>query len=198
MSPATGEFALDPNPARQVDLGGGGSFMNINNATGVPDFVAALDHLESELPECDAISLIVSWFGDDLRCGQCRVEPRVEEPDRTTAPEQWRSAGLTSATARAVSRGPDDRVNFGGTPDDGSVIRAIQELKARGQRVTFYPFILMDVPGGNTLPTPYSDNAAALGQPKYPWRGRITCSPAAGFTPILHRKGNGLCHRRPP
>ena len=28
---------------------------------------------------------------------------------------------------------------------------------------------------------PYSDNAANIGQPVLPWRGRITCSPAAGF-----------------
>ena len=47
--------------------------------------------------------------------------------------------------------------------------------------VTFYPFILMDVPSGNALPNPYSDNAAGTGQPAFPWRGRITCSPAAGF-----------------
>jgi hypothetical protein len=61
------------------------------------------------------------------------------------------------------------------------VVQAIQEMKARGLRVTFYPFILMDVPPGNTLPNPYSDNAAETGQPEFPWRGRITCSPAAGF-----------------
>ena len=61
------------------------------------------------------------------------------------------------------------------------MVQAIQEMKARGLRVTFYPFILMDVPPGNTLPNPYSDNAAETGQPAFPWRGRITCSPAAGF-----------------
>lgn len=33
----------------------------------------------------------------------------------------------------------------------------------------------------NTLPNPYSDNAAQTGQPAFPWRGRITCSPAAGY-----------------
>ena len=59
--------------------------------------------------------------------------------------------------------------------------RRSSELKARGYRVTFYPFILMDVPPDNELPDPYSDHAAATGQPAYPWRGRITCSPAAGY-----------------
>ena len=39
----------------------------------------------------------------------------------------------------------------------------------------------MDVPAGNGLPNPYSDNAAETGQPAFPWRGRITCSPAAGY-----------------
>ncbi|MCF6317397.1 MAG: glycoside hydrolase TIM-barrel-like domain-containing protein, partial [Marinosulfonomonas sp.] len=60
-------------------------------------------------------------------------------------------------------------------------LQAIQEIKARGLRVTFYPFLLMDIPVGNTLPDPYSDNAATAGQSNYPWRGRITCSPAAGY-----------------
>ena len=75
----------------------------------------------------------------------------------------------------------EDRPAYGGTPSDSAVVQAIQELKARGYRVTFYPFILMDVPADNDLPDPYSDNAAATGQPAYPWRGRITCSPAAGL-----------------
>lgn len=47
--------------------------------------------------------------------------------------------------------------------------------------MTFYPFLLLDVPPGNTRPNPYSANAATSGQPTFPWRGRITCSPAAGF-----------------
>ena len=42
----------------------------------------------------------------------------------------------------------------GGTPSDGAVVQAIQELKARGYRVTFYPFILMDLAADNDLPDP--------------------------------------------
>lgn len=177
LSPGTGEFALDPSPVRQVDLVGGGSYLNINNSTGLPDYVAAMDQLESELSACDGVSLIVSWFGDDLRCGLCTVEPRVEEPERTTSPTQWQSAGLTSSSARAVSRGADNRVNFGGTPDDGSIIRAIQDLKARGKSVTLYPFLLMDIPSGNGLTDPYGGQEQAA----FPWRGRITLDTAPGL-----------------
>ena len=54
-------------------------------------------------------------------------------------------------------------------------------MKARGLRVTFYPFILMDVPPGNTPAEPVFRQRRRGGQPAFPWRGRITCSPAAGF-----------------
>ena len=43
-------------------------------------------------------------------------------------------------------------------------------------RDRFYPFVFMDGPAGNALPNPYG----GTGQPVYPWRGRITCHPAAG------------------
>ncbi|MFK5151212.1 hypothetical protein ACI4CU_28065, partial [Klebsiella pneumoniae] len=59
---------------------------------------------------------------------------------------------------------------------DASVVRAIHDMKARGQSVTLTPFILMDVPAGHTLPDPYGGAAQAI----YPWRGRITLSKAAG------------------
>ncbi|MCC6008807.1 MAG: glycoside hydrolase/phage tail family protein, partial [Rhodobacteraceae bacterium] len=80
-----------------------------------------------------------------------------------------------------MSRDDNGDPIYGGTPADFAVVQAIQELKTRGFRVTFYPFLLMDIPAGNDLPNPYSDNATEIGQPVLPWRGRITCSPAPGF-----------------
>ncbi|MEM7211891.1 MAG: glycoside hydrolase/phage tail family protein [Pseudomonadota bacterium] len=177
MSPGTGEFALDPLPARLVYPAGGGTYMNINNSSAKTDIVAALDQMDAELPKCKATSLIVSWFGNDLRCGLCRVEPRIEERDRVNSPSPWRSTGLSTATANVVSRDSDDRVNFGGTPDDGSIIRAIQNLKARGQSVTLYPFLLMDIAAENGLPDPYGKTEQAA----FPWRGRITLDIAPGM-----------------
>lgn len=75
----------------------------------------------------------------------------------------------------------DGRPVYGGTPSDASIVQAIQELRARGKRVTFYPFVMMDIPPGNTKPNPHSASAAGVGQSVFPWRGRITCSPAAGY-----------------
>ena len=109
------------------------------------------------------------------------MRPGVEVTAKTTTPSAWSVNGVSRANAFLVSRDDQDRPVYGGTPADFAVVQAIQEMKARGLRVTFYPFILMDVPPGNTLPNPYSDNAAETGQPAFPWRGRITCSPAAGY-----------------
>src|SRR5690606_13090092 len=58
-----------------------------------------------------------------------------------------------------------------------AVVVAIQDLKARGLSVTLTPFLFMDIPAGNALADPYT---GANGQPAYPWRGRITVSPAPG------------------
>src|SRR6185437_1892308 len=48
---------------------------------------------------------------------------------------------------------------------------------ARGLKVTLYPFVIMDIPPGNTLADPWSGAAT---QPVFPWRGRVACDPAPG------------------
>jgi hypothetical protein len=191
LIPSAGEFVYATEtvtrttaaPGLWGSSGGNGTSTpeNENSVEGLPDLVASLNRLDAALPECEAVSLVVSWFGTDLRAGTCQIKPGVESPTKTTTPMVWRVNGVTRAAAHVVST-VDGGPAYGGTPTDAAVVQAIQELKARGKRVTFYPFILMDIPAANTLPNPYSPNGTAPGQPVYPWRGRITCAPAAGFT----------------
>ena len=155
---------------------------NVNSTLGIPDFLVSLDQLEASLPNCRSASLVVAWFGNDLRAGHCEIRPGVEVSAKTTQPRSWGVNGVSRGDAHEVSRDAKGDPVYGGTPADFAVVQAIQELKARGFRVTFYPFILMDVPADNTLPDPYSNSAAGSGQPAFPWRGRITCSPAASYT----------------
>ena len=180
MIPASGEFTYATQAIRKTD-GGATVPENLNALADSTDMVEALDRLQAMAPAVESVSLVVAWFGDDLRAGSCKVRPGVEVSAKSTTPASWSVNGVSRASAFLVSRDDQDRPVYGGTPSDFAVVQAIQEMKARGLRVTFYPFILMDVPPGNTLPNPYSDNAAATGQPAFPWRGRITCSPAAGF-----------------
>ncbi len=180
MIPASGEFTYATGAIRK---GGSGATQaeNLNARADVPDMVVALDRLQASAPKVESISLVVSWFGDDLRAGHCRIRPKVELAAKNTTPAVWSVNGVNRAAAQLVSRDDQNRANFGGTPADFTVVQAIREMKDRGLRVTFYPFLMMDVPHGNTLPNPYSDNATGTGQPAFPWRGRITCSPAGGY-----------------
>ncbi len=148
---------------------------NANNNDGVTDFVASLDGLLAAAPNMKAASLVVSWFGDDLRAGQCKLRPGVEIAEKATSPNAWRGGGAARGQARLVSQ-IDGRPAFGGTPDDAGVIEAIHAMKAKGLAVTLHPFILMDVPSTNSLPSP--DGAPS--QPAYPWRGRISAGALDG------------------
>ena len=188
LIPASGEFTYATDAIRK---GSGGATVaeNLNALPDQPDIVVALDRLQAMAPAVESVSLVVAWFGNDLRAGFCKVKPGVEVASKTTTPANWSVNGVSRASAHLVSRDAEDRPVYGGTPADFAVVQAIQEMKARGLRVTFYPFLLMDVPPGNTLPNPYSANAATPGQPAFPWRGRITCSPAAGFAGSVGKTG---------
>jgi len=180
MIPSSGEFIYATEPITRTVGGGAVLPENVNSSGGQCDFLISLDQLEATAPNCKSVSLVVAWFGTDLRAGNCQIRPGVETANKVTAPKLWLVNGVARSAAYVVSQISGSPA-YGGTPSDFSVVQAIQELKARGFRVTFYPFLLMDVPAANALPNPYSNNAAASGQPKYPWRGRITCAPAASF-----------------
>ena len=107
------------------------------------------------------------------------MQPGVEVASKTTTPSAWVVNGVSRANAYLVSRDAEDRPVYGGTPADFAVVQAIQEMKARGLRVTFYPFLLMDVPPGNTLPNPYSANAATPASRH---------SPGAAGSPVPRRR----------
>ena len=175
LIPASGEFAYGVEPVMRLIGPGKEEPENVHNGRGVTDFVAAIDDLEARLPNCRSVLIVSAWFGTDLRCGDCEIRPGVETRDKVTRPSAWQVAGESRTTAWLVTQ-EDERPVYGGTPDDASLIAAIRELKARGFTVSLYPFILMDIPSGNGLPDPYGGAEQAA----FPWRGRITCHPAAG------------------
>ncbi|QIB35102.1 baseplate multidomain protein megatron [Ancylobacter pratisalsi] len=179
LIPGATEFGYDTREIRRVQHPGAYEPENRHNTLADTDFDAALDHLLALCPNLRRVALVVSWFGDDLRAGQCRIRPGVERRDKTTSaaqPVEWRVAGEIRPGAYLVTQ-HDGHPAYGGTPSDESVRYAIERLKARGLAVTLYPFVMMDIPVGNTLPDPWS---GAGTQPTYPWRGRITCDPAPG------------------
>jgi hypothetical protein len=176
LVPGTGEYSLATTPV-YFEIGQGQNrSANINSPSGLSDLETSLDALEVELPECEAVSLVVSWFGSDLRCGSCDLQPKVEQKERDGTGMAWWVSGVNRATAVEIAQ-EAGRPVYGGTPADKSVIEAISALHDVGKAVTFYPFILMEQLAGNGLSDPWT---GADDQPVLPWRGRITLSVAPG------------------
>ena len=153
LIPGSGEFAYGiTNVTRELAEGVTVS-ENTHNISGAPDFTAALDALTETAPNLGHVSLVVSWFGDSLSAGAATLMPGVETASKTTTPYEWKAGGVARGGAKLISL-HNGAPAFGGTPADQSVIEAIGALKARGLKVMFHPFILMDAVG-------------------FPWRGRI-------------------------
>ncbi|UWQ20997.1 glycoside hydrolase/phage tail family protein [Jannaschia sp. W003] len=175
LIPGTGEFAL---ATERVSYTAGGletRSANVNSAAEAPDFTVSLRNLVEEAPALRSVSLVVSWFGDDLRCGQCTIRPKVEAGDVGSAPMVWAVSGVERGDAAELPR-VDGNAIYGGTPADAAVMQAVRAINAEGLDCTYYPFILMDQLAGNGLPDPWG----GAEQAPLPWRGRITQSVAAG------------------
>lgn len=174
LIPGAGEFMLASEPVvRRTGLTRT-EVENVSSAEGRPDLIVSLDQLTAACPNLKRVSLVIGWFGDDLRAGHCTIRPGVERRDKPTVPLDWSVAGLDRAGAHRVSA-VEGAPAYGGTPSDDSVRQAVAELKARGLEVTLYPFVFMDIPPGNGLSDPYGGTEQAA----YPWRGRIVADDPA-------------------
>ncbi len=177
LIPGASEFVYEMRAVSHEPEPGVSESLSRHQLYGGSDVDTALGHLMALCPNLRRVSLVVSWFGDDLRAGTCTLTPRVEIAHKPTTGTEWSVAGVTRPSARVVSE-VAGKPAFGGTPSDASVVRLIRRLRDDyGLEVVLYPFVMMDIPAGNTLPDPVTGGA---GQPRYPWRGRITCAPAPG------------------
>ncbi|WP_367715357.1 glycoside hydrolase/phage tail family protein [Nitratireductor sp. GISD-1A_MAKvit] len=201
LIPGSTEFGLSPEAIKVLDRPGHHTVVNRNTLVAESDFEASLDELQALYPNLKSISLVVSWFGTDLRAGACRIKPMVVTHRGHSYPldwggiwslmgvspeftdflfgrdrsSDWSVSGLWRNAAQIVSF-THEGAAYGGTPSDQTVKAAIQAIRARGLKVWLYPFVMMDIPHANALPDPYG----GAKQPAYPWRGRITCHPAPG------------------
>ncbi|WP_425407707.1 baseplate multidomain protein megatron [Hyphococcus sp.] len=156
MIPGSGEFVYGTTGVNRVIGEGVTASENIHNNQGVTDFIASLDALMETAPNLAHVSLVSAWFGNSLNAASCTLRPGVETADKETAPYAWKAGGAARAGAHPVST-VNGVAAYGGTPADRSVVEAIGAMNARGLKVMFHPFILMDAAG-------------------YPWRGRIDTS----------------------
>jgi hypothetical protein len=179
LIPGAGEFVLATQPILRRDGLTRTTAENVNNAEGRADLLVSLDQLQAQCPNLKRVSLVIGWFGDDLRAVECTIRPGVERREKATEPLTWSVAGLDRSQAHLISQVGDGPA-YGGTPSDDSVRQAVAELKARGWAVTLYPFVFMDTAG-------------------YPWRGRVAGrngAEAAGDVAALFGTTDGWGLRR--
>ncbi|WP_374597618.1 glycoside hydrolase/phage tail family protein [Brevundimonas sp.] len=156
LIPGAGEFVLATDVVMRRDGLTRSTPENLHNGEGRADLLVSIDQLMAQVPNLKRVSLVVGWFGTDVRASHCVVKPGVEQRDKTTVPTGWSVAGLDRGSAHLISRAPgSSSPAYGGTPSDESVRQAVVALKARGLEVTLYPFVFMDCEG-------------------YPWRGRVS------------------------
>ena len=93
MIPASGEFTYATQAIRKTD-GGATQAENLNALPDATDMVVALDWLQAMAPKVESVSLVVAWFGDDLRAGSCKVRPGVEVSAKSTTPVSWSVNGV--------------------------------------------------------------------------------------------------------
>ncbi|MGN6467962.1 MAG: baseplate multidomain protein megatron [Rhizobiaceae bacterium] len=175
LIPGSTEYGLEPDAVTLRIRKGETQPVNRHVLTAASDFAASLDELQALCPNLENVALVVAWFGDDLRAVECKVRPAVTQANPSGLSQDWMVSGVSREHAVIVST-HDGAPAFGGTPSDRSVLDAIADIKARGLKVTLYPFVMMDVPAGNALPDPYGGEAQAA----YLWRGRITSMVAPG------------------
>jgi GTA TIM-barrel-like domain/Conserved hypothetical protein 2217 (DUF2460) len=157
LLPSTGEFTYDTIPylgqrATETVLtsinryANGGPLAGTGNTT---DYSIALDNLQAEIPDCATVALVIAWFGNSIDVSVCKIYPSTTYingsfQQTSGSADQWRCSGLTQASPGLIPIPQNDEsFIYGGTPSDQSIVRCIRDLKARGLRVVFYPFILM-------------------------------------------------------
>lgn len=168
MIPGSGEFVYDAvSQFKVTGTSAGSGFtqqgyrvpLNQHTAEGKANVQVAIDQMLQTFPNLEWVGVAVNWFGSSMNISTCTITPRVEYKDTvTTSPNSWSVAGFNRAGAPLVGM-DGGRARYGGTPDDGSILRLLAALRARGLKIFFYPMLLMDIAGK-------------------PWRGELTGSSA--------------------
>jgi hypothetical protein len=153
LIPGATEYGLSPGLVTRQKRPGETEAQNRHVLHAGTDLAASLDELQALCPNLGSVALVATWFADDLRAGHCRIRPAVTSAEGGGLSAAWQVSGV-GREAAAVLSSHGGGAAYGGTPSDRSVIDAIQEIKSRGLKVTLYPFVMMDIPSGNSLPDP--------------------------------------------
>jgi hypothetical protein len=127
---------------------------NVNKANSC----VALDQLQETLPNVKWTAPVVTWFANSLDAGECDILPGVEFQSQVNiTPEEWGVAGYNRNSAKLITQ-VSGKPLYGGSINDSSILRWLDEIKSRSMNTMFYPMFFVD-------------------KLDKPWRGRLSGSP---------------------
>jgi len=103
LIPGTTEFGYATETVTQTVGPGQSAPENRHVTYAASDVVASLDDLQAQAPNLERVAIVVAWFGNDLRAGQCRVKPGIDNRDKQTFGATWSVAGVSRGDAYLVS-----------------------------------------------------------------------------------------------
>jgi hypothetical protein len=165
--PGCGEFVYDTE-IHSENGGNGTVSVNQHCKPGVANAIVSLEQLRETFPNVEWVAPVVSWFATSLNAGECQIIPKVEKKNILFESEEWKVADIVRKDAEEVLR-VGDKLNYGGTPSDASIVRYLEHIKAKGLETMFYPMIFVDTPGK-------------------PWRGRIAAETSEAVLEFFNGK----------
>lgn len=152
MIPGSGEYVYDTIIQKKFILAFDGSIMreediNSHNQENIANSVYSLNQLQTVCSNVEWVAPVVCWFGNSLDIASCEIQPAVEfKDDKVGYSENWQVASFNRATAYEISKNQKGDPTYGGSINDASVIRYLEELRARKLKIMFYPMFFMDIP----------------------------------------------------
>jgi len=176
MIPGSGEYVYDTVIQKKQIITQNGSVkcekvINSHNIHNIANSIHSLNQLKNTCENIEWVAPVICWFGNSLDLSECLIRPAVEFKDPLIRfSEEWRVGEYTRENAHEIAKDINGNPRYGGSVNDQSVIRYLQELKSRGLKIMFYPMFFMDAD-------------------QKPWRGHLTG--AAGEVERFFRKRGG-------
>lgn len=164
MIPGSGEYVYDTIVQHKILQNDNGAtitkkVINSHNYHNIANSVHSLNQLQNTCQNIRWLAVVACWFGDSLDASTCVIKPAVEFNDpAVTYTENWQVGNYTRSNARLISRDSENNPKYGGSVNDLSIIRYLQEIRKRNLKIMFYPMFFLDVE-------------------LKPWRGHLTGRP---------------------